>query len=145
MSPRCSPVCTTLFVAAVSASPWCAAESAIDFAIPAAPQADALLQFSETSGVKVFFSSQLAGNLRGNAVRGRLTPKQALEQLLAGTGLSAQTAADGTVTLEKSAQPADPQSGYSTPMPAVTVIGQPLYDFEDPYNLNSIRRNHRVQ
>ncbi|WP_064027905.1 TonB-dependent siderophore receptor [Methylomonas koyamae] len=141
MSQRFSPICTTLFAAAMSASPWCAAEGAIDFAIPAAPLADALLRFSEASGVKVFFSSQLAGNLRGNAVQGRFTPQQALQKLLEGSGLTAKTAADGAVTLQKTANPAGPQSANPTAMPAVTVVGQPLYDDEDPYSLSYTRSN----
>jgi len=77
MNRRLSPInpfCLTLFAITLTASPLCAAEAEIDFAIPAAPLADALLLFSETSGVKVFFSSQLTGNLRGNAVQGRYTP-----------------------------------------------------------------------
>ena len=130
-----NPLCLTLFAATLTASPWCAAESAIDFDIPSAPLADALLQFSEVSGVKVFFSSQLAGKLSANAVQGRYTPQQALERLLNGTGLTTKTAADGTVTLEKSVKPIEPQSAVSTTtLPSVTVLGKTLSDPNDPYN-----------
>ncbi|PKD39306.1 TonB-dependent siderophore receptor [Methylomonas sp. Kb3] len=133
--PPFNPFCLTVFAVAMSASPWCAAETAIEFAIPAAPLADALLQFSETSGIKVFFSSQLAGNLRGNAVQGRFTAQQALDKLLSGTGLTPQTATDGTVTLEKSAKPIEPQSAAgTTTLPSVTVLGKTLSDPNDPYN-----------
>ncbi|WP_446808993.1 TonB-dependent siderophore receptor [Methylomonas sp. 2BW1-5-20] len=137
MSKRYSfvnPLCFTLFAATLSASPWCTAESEINFTIPAAPLADALLQFSEISGVKVFFSSQLTDRLRANAVQGRYTPEQALHKLLDGSGLAAKSTGDGTVTLENSTKPVEPQSANSTTMPAVTVTGKSGYADSDPYN-----------
>ncbi|MDT4288931.1 TonB-dependent receptor [Methylomonas sp. MO1] len=137
MSQRYSfvnPLCFTLFAATLSASPWCVAESEINFAIPAAPLADALLQFSEISGVKVFFSSQLTERLRANAVQGRYTPQQALHKLLDGSGLAAKSAGDGTVTLENSTKSVEPQSANSTTLPTVTVTGRSGYADSDPYN-----------
>jgi len=131
-----NPLCFTLFAATLSASPWCTAESEINFTIPAAPLADALLQFSEISGVKVFFSSQLTDRLRANAVQGRYTPQQALHKLLDGSGLAAKSTGDGTVTLENSTKPVEPQSANSTTMPAVTVTGKSGYADSDPYNPN---------
>jgi len=137
MSKRYSfvnPLCFTLFAATLSASPWCKAESEINFTIPAAPLADSLLQFSEISGVKVFFSSQLTDRLRANAVQGLYTPEQALQILLDGSGLATRTAVDGTVILEKSTKSVEPQSTNSATMPAVTVVGQSVSAPEDPYN-----------
>lgn len=129
-----NPLCLTVLIATLSASSWCAAESEINFTIPAAPLADALLQFSEISGVKVFFSSQLTDRLRANAVQGRYTPQQALHKLLAGSGLAAKSAGDGTVTLENAIKPVETPSATSMTLPAVTVLGKVAYDSNDPYN-----------
>ncbi|QSA96565.1 TonB-dependent receptor [Methylococcus sp. EFPC2] len=141
MSQRFSlfnPYCLTV-VATLSASPWCIAESEISFDIPAQPLADALLQFSETSGIKVFFSSQLTDKLRGNAVQGRYLPHLALQKLLAGTGVVAKSTADGTITLDRGKAAVVPPE--SAVLGKVTVTGKAEYDDTDPYNPDYNRPN----
>ena len=80
---RASMVATPLLI-----SPMLQAESAIR-SYDIAPQslAHALLQFSETSGIKVFFSTELAQGLKSGGLQGSFSPEQALQKLLNGSGL----------------------------------------------------------
>ena len=57
------------------------------FDIPAQPLAGALNQFSRQSGWEVGYTADLARDKRSAAVRGELSPAEAILQLLAGTGL----------------------------------------------------------
>jgi outer membrane receptor protein involved in Fe transport len=58
------------------------------FDLPAAAAEDALRTFTEQSGVELAFNVQQVQGVRTRAVRGRLTPRAALERLLAGTPLT---------------------------------------------------------
>lgn len=86
----------------LTASPLQAKSVVQPFAITAQPLADALLQFSEISGIKVFFSSDIATNLRSTAIKGNYSPEQVLKKLLAGSGLRYRYTDSHTITLEKS-------------------------------------------
>ena len=57
------------------------------FDIPAQPLAQALRQFAEQTGLQLAFESSLAEGRQSPRIQGRLSKKQVLEQLLAGTGL----------------------------------------------------------
>ncbi|OQK17914.1 hypothetical protein AU255_08650 [Methyloprofundus sedimenti] len=63
------------------------AEQAMQFNIPAQNLSSALLQFSEESGVKIFFKSEITQQKTSKALVGRYTPTQALAQLLENTGI----------------------------------------------------------
>jgi len=76
-------VCLALGVAAYAAD-----NAPKSFDVPAAAAARALKQFSEQAGVQVLFPTDLVEGVRTNAVRGELTPVQALEQMVAGTPLA---------------------------------------------------------
>lgn len=115
-----------------------ASEQLISYAIPAGSLSDALLQFSETSGQKVLFNANLVRGLNSKGLQGRFTVAQALQRLLAGSGLTSRTTGSGSVTLEKLSA-VEPQS--STSMPAVTVTGKAVYDSTDPYNTDYTRPN----
>lgn len=74
-------------------------ETPIDFSIPAQPLAAALGRYGDATGREALYDASLAiGRVSGD-VRGILTPTDALERLLAGTGLSARFVADGTFVL----------------------------------------------
>ncbi|HEX4182630.1 MAG TPA: TonB family protein [Caulobacteraceae bacterium] len=62
----------------------------VDFSIPAQPLAAALDAYSAESGVQVLYASALAQDRRSPGVAGRINPTDALQQLLAGTGLVAR-------------------------------------------------------
>ena len=50
-------------------------------------------------GKQLLFSHQSVDSLKSNAVKGRYTLPQALEQLLAGTGLSADQTDSGVIVI----------------------------------------------
>lgn len=109
-----------------------AAAQTIGFDIPAGPLADALLQFSETSGQRVLFGTDLVRGLRSDGLRGNYTAREALQRLLDGSGFNARQTGSGSITLEKATdKPAAP--GTAT-LPPVSVVGKALYDAADPYN-----------
>jgi iron complex outermembrane recepter protein len=116
-------------------APLPAAEQTVRFNIPAQPLADALLEFSDSSGVEVFFSSDDARNIRTRGLSGNYTSAQGLRQLLAETNLVARETGTGAVTVVKSeAPPAEAQPQNATTLKAMTVEGEAVRDPNDPYN-----------
>jgi len=106
------------------------ARKAFDLPADAAPAS--LKRFSEQSGVDVVFATRPATAVRTNAVKGTLTLREAMDRLLAGTGLVAQhDSATGAVTIVSSpngpraASPADDRPanrpGSAAAAPAETV------------------------
>lgn len=71
-----------------------------DFHIAPQALADALIAFSQTSNVQVVTASTDLGRARTNGVDGSLTPRQALDQLLAGTGLRWREVGHGSIVVE---------------------------------------------
>ena len=71
----------------------------LEFSIAAQPLSSALIQFGRQSGVQVVADTALVSGREAAAVSGNLTLRQALEQLLAGSGLAYRFGDDGTVTL----------------------------------------------
>lgn len=69
------------------------------FDIPAQPLASAIAAYGRQAGVQVSLRAEDAANRTSAAVSGTLTADAALTRLLEGTGLTAATATDGTVTL----------------------------------------------
>ena len=82
----------------------------VEFDLPAQPAADALLAFSQQSGIDVLFSSDELRGKTSNALRGRYEPEEALAVLLRGTEFTARRKSKGkyvvtrTVPLNGSAQ-----------------------------------------
>src|SRR5687767_11328580 len=66
------------------------AEMKRNFDLPAGNAEAALKRFSAQSAQGVIFSTQAVAGIRTNTVRGELTPMQALNQLVGGTGLVAE-------------------------------------------------------
>jgi hypothetical protein len=64
-------------------------ERLVDFAIPAQQLTAALDRYSKASGMAILVDRELAQGRRSTAVNGRFPARQALEQLLAGSGLMA--------------------------------------------------------
>jgi hypothetical protein len=58
----------------------------IVFDIPSEPLAEALQAFSQRSGVELFYESAITAGLKSPTLKGSFTPRDALRQLLAGTG-----------------------------------------------------------
>ncbi|MFT4196693.1 MAG: TonB-dependent receptor [Pseudoxanthomonas sp.] len=81
--------------------------------IPAGTLGDGLKQFSLQSRLQLLAPPELTAGLHSKAVRGSYTAQQALEQLLAGSGLSWQFVNASTVVIKK----AEPASAKPAPKP----------------------------
>ncbi|MDZ4262139.1 MAG: TonB-dependent siderophore receptor [Pseudomonadota bacterium] len=84
-----------------------------------APQSlnGALAAFGEASNLQLLYDAALTRGLDSKGVRGDYTPHQALNRLLAGSGLSARFTSAATVTLESATDNEDEA------LPEVTVFG----------------------
>ncbi|MCA1454620.1 TonB-dependent receptor [Bradyrhizobium sp. BRP22] len=86
------------------------------FNIPAQPLTSALNQFGRQSGLQVAFPSEASQGVRSNPVVGSLTPQQALDQLLRGTGISYRITSQGTAVI--GGRPSANISDAAAPPPA---------------------------
>ncbi len=100
--PLRGALCTALLAALPLAAPLAHAQSSapapaavVSFDIPAQPLSSALLLFGRQSGQQLAAPSALLAGQRSQPVHGTLPPTQALQQLLAGTGLRATAHANG--------------------------------------------------
>jgi iron complex outermembrane receptor protein len=92
-----------------------ATSAALPLAIAAQPLGAALNELARQAGLQLLFAPALVAGRTAPAVAGRLTPLQALDRLLAGSGLVAVPQGQAIVV-----QPAGDQG---VALPAVTVVG----------------------
>ncbi|CAB3821530.1 secretin and TonB N-terminal domain-containing protein [Achromobacter sp. CF-sbj1-Ac2-l] len=93
----------------------------IAFDIAAQPLDAALAAYTQATGMAVLVTSRLTAGRQGNAVRGRLAPREALGLLLAGTGLQARYSSASAFTLvEAPASAPAPRASATTPSAALT-------------------------
>ncbi|HEX6866133.1 MAG TPA: Lpg1974 family pore-forming outer membrane protein [Caulobacteraceae bacterium] len=85
-------------------------EAIQDYEIAAQPLQAALIEFSRQSRSPVVASTALLQGISASAVEGRMNEAQALDTLLAGTGLVASLSPDSGWSISRKAA-ADPQSG----------------------------------
>lgn len=74
-------------------------EQAVSVSIAAGPLDKALMALAAQTQMRIFFTSDLVAGRHAAPVSGRLTASQALEQLLAGSGLEARRTAPGVLVL----------------------------------------------
>ncbi len=91
--------------------------AARDIDIPAQPLDKALGALARQTGARILFSTDLTERKQAPALKGNLTPQQALERLLAGSGLVVRSTSDGGFTI--ASRP--PEAGGETTLPAVRV------------------------
>lgn len=92
------------------------------FAIPPQPLASALDRFADQTGISFAYRTGDLSTIRSPGVTGTLTPREALQQLLAGTGVSFAFTGANTVTITKA-----PESGAgAVQLDAVQVQGSGL-------------------
>lgn len=77
------------------------------FNIPAGPLSQAALSFSEQAGVQLVLGSDVSEGLQASAVQGRYTVGEALDRLLAGSGLEWRYASAGVIAIERPGQTVD--------------------------------------
>jgi iron complex outermembrane receptor protein len=109
-----------------------------NFHIPAQSLSSALLQFSEDTGIKTFFSADVARNIKTSGVSGSYTPQQALDKLLTNTGVIYRFTDTQSVTLSVAPKASSTETTTLKPM---TVTGKAGYDDNDPYNPSYNRAN----
>ncbi|MFG6447612.1 TonB-dependent receptor domain-containing protein [Roseateles sp. BYS180W] len=85
--------------AQASTAPTQAAQGLQSFDIAAGPLAQALAQFTQQSRLSFSVDAQLLQGRNSPGLRGTHTPRQALEALLVGSGLTLQSGAQGVLTL----------------------------------------------
>lgn len=96
-----------------------AVSGAARFSIPAQPLPSAIEAFIRATGWQVGYATGAAGAKRSNAVSGTMSPRQALQTMLAGTGL--QVRMTGTTTAALVAPSAE-TTGAVTPTEGTTVL-----------------------
>ncbi|MGE5501951.1 MAG: TonB-dependent receptor domain-containing protein, partial [Ignavibacteriales bacterium] len=101
---------TTALTPAVSLAAPAAEQNLRDFDIAPQPLQSALLEFSRQSNSPVVASTSLLKGLSAPGVQGRMDEGQALNTLLAGSGLYALQSADGGWAISRK-DASDPQSG----------------------------------
>jgi iron complex outermembrane receptor protein len=69
------------------------------FSIPAQPLGAALRQLSDQSGIRILYPYEAVTRIRSRPVKGWLTTRDALEQLLAGTALQHRETGHGVIAL----------------------------------------------
>ncbi|NOV31637.1 TonB-dependent receptor [Methylomonas sp. ZR1] len=122
----------SLTIAAVLSTPAVmAAEQNIAFDIPAQSLSGALNAFADTANVQLSYPAEMTAGLKSPGVSGQLTVRQALQKLLAGTGVVAGATGNGTITLQRAP---DSHNDVST-LSAVTVSGnRTRNNAADPYS-----------
>lgn len=93
---------STILSATISVAPTAAQAaqpSIVTFRIPAQPVETAMTVFAEQSGVQILFPYDQVRGLRTRAVRGRMTPTEAIAQMIEGTGLKVARNGNGVIAL----------------------------------------------
>ncbi|MUI16050.1 TonB-dependent receptor plug domain-containing protein [Massilia dura] len=104
MNPR-----SLLFAAvAIVALPGPAMATAIPLELPAGPAAVTLPVFARQANLRLLASGDELADVRTSAVHGAYTPRQALDRLLAGTGLAATLAGNAVLVQKRKAPPLPP-------------------------------------
>ena len=90
----------SLLVSGVAASATDGGKS--DFDLPAGVAGETLKQFAAQARREIVFAPEAVGALRTKAVKGEFTPREALDRMLAGTGLAAsQDAKTGALAIRR--------------------------------------------
>ena len=102
---------SSVAMAGISASAAFGQTAASDIALPAQPLADSLTDLSQRTGENILFQGESVVGIRAPALKGRMTPQEAVEKLIKGTGLRAGSDGRGGVIVQKeSFQEAVPQN-----------------------------------
>lgn len=107
---RAVAVCAILFGA-----PVLAAANSLRSGIPAQPLPSALRAFAAQAHIQVLYVYSVVANLRSHAIRGGLDAREALQELLRGTGLEAVYTSDTAVTIRPAFRAAQPKPRSGTP------------------------------
>lgn len=101
------------------------------FNIPPQSLQSALNQFSEVSDMQMSYPATLSKGITTKGVSGDYTPQEALNKLLAGSGLVPKVTENNTVTIEK-ANNGSTLNPNTTTLKPMTVTGKTGYADNDP-------------
>ena len=108
-----------------------AEDAARTFSLPAGKAAQTLKQFAQQAEREIVFSPEVVGDVETRAVRGALTPRAALDAMLADTGLvAAQEQKTGAFAVRRAAAPTAEKNADSRPRAAATVATEPAVKME---------------
>ena len=96
------------------------------FNIPRQSLSSALLQFSESTGVKTFFKADVARNITTSSLSGNYTREQALQKLLANTGVDYRFTDTKSVTLVTAEAKTNPEKLPKTAPETGTITLKPM-------------------
>ncbi|MEM9044227.1 MAG: TonB-dependent receptor [Pseudomonadota bacterium] len=88
---------------AMPANGW--AEDAVSIDIPSQPLVDAIAELGSETGLQIIAPHELVAPLESAAVSGSMTPKEALTELLTGTGLDMKSVSATSVIIAQNADP----------------------------------------
>jgi iron complex outermembrane receptor protein len=94
-------LCTVAFVPTPSFAQAAEKTGRVSYDIAPQPLSQALVQFSKVTGVQLFFSADLARGISSKGAQGSLTRTEALQKILAGSGLIYHFTNASTVTISK--------------------------------------------
>ena len=100
------------------------------FDLPAGAAEAALKRFSEQSGHGLLISTETARDVRTNAVKGELTARDALEKMLAGTGLVASQDLKNGAFVVRRETPAPPAKNAPSPEANSAIANGPTVTLE---------------
>jgi iron complex outermembrane receptor protein len=92
--------------------------NAVAYNIPAQPLTAALTAVAQRGGLRLAYSAVLSAGRSAPALQGSFTPAQAIERLLAGTGLTYRFTSPNTVTIER---PGATNAGGAMPAGAIAL------------------------
>jgi len=85
------------------ASAQSSTQATFTISVPAQPLAAALNELSRQTGIQVFAAGDVVAGVQAPALSGRFTVQQALDRLLAGSGLAAARSGNSQITIQRQA------------------------------------------
>ncbi len=107
---------------ALAAPAW-AAERTASVAVRAQPLNRALAELGRQAQIEILVSSDTIGDRRAPALRGRLTPSEALERLLAGSGLRFERVEAGVYVVKAGRGAPSEETSGPVALPELLVVG----------------------
>lgn len=113
-------------------------EQSHGFDITPQPLATALIDFARQSGIQVSVDSALIANLASPGSHGQHSAREALEQLLQGSGMRWRQNTSDSLTLEPDplASKVEASDGIPLQTPDIFVIAKPPHDYQGEANID---------
>lgn len=100
------------------------------FDIPAQPIASALVRYASVTGTNIIYDGTLPAAARSQRVTGKFSEQQALQQLLAGTGLRFSFGANDSVTIISPSTSAAQGGGNAAGLAPIVLTSDPLNGYQ---------------